>query len=990
MVTAILRLPTGVSSLLCVAVCALLALPKTSLAADPWLIEGALRFEGMPIKAILLEPANQPLTRRDFLSRLPFTVGSRFEEHELRKAIQSLYSSGRYAQIAIDASTESGGVLLRFVTTSAYFVGHVEIAGVESPPNSGQLFGAAQLRLGTPFVPEETRSALEKMQRLLKENGFYNAAITTQVTNDSQQDQTSILFQIDAGKRARYKMPLFDGVPPGPQTDLLRATHWKRLYGLLGWHQVTAARMQTGLGNLRRYYQKRDLLQADVLLTDRKYDANSNTLQPVVHINPGPRVLVQVTGVHLSPGAIKQLVPIYDERAVDEDLLTEGAENLEQYFQLLGYFGAQASYETAHDASGRTTTVTYNVARGPRHRFVFLAITGNRYFPEETLRERMYITPAHFPRYPQGRFSENSLEADVRSIRQLYGANGFEDATVETHVEDDFQRVRGHLGVFLRIREGVQTLISSNTIEGVAAADMQAFTPLLVCAPGQPFSNESVSIDRENLLNFYYNQGYLNADFESFVTPDALPHHVQLRYVIRPGPRKYVRDVLVSGLQTTRRDLVLRRIQLRKGEPLSLSEQNESQRSLYNLGVFARVNTALQNPDGDENEKNVLFDIDEARHYSFNVGVGAQIARIGGGVTTLDNPAGTTGFAPRLTLGLTRENFLGLGESLGAQAAVSTIEQRGALTWFIPQFASNPNLNLTSVILFDNSNDIRTFTADRREASIQLGQKLSRAYTLQYRFIFRNVTLNNIKIDQLLVPLLSQPETVGLTEVSLIQDKRDDPTDAHHGVYTTVDLSYAPSFFGSRTSFARGLFRNSTYYLLHRDFVLARSTQFGLISRTGGVPSIPLAERLYSGGSTSIRAFPDFQAGPRDPVTGFPIGGNALFINNTELRFPLYGDNIGGVIFHDAGNVYSSLSDFSLRFRQANLQDFNYLVQNVGVGIRYRTPIGPIRADISISPDAPRFFGLKGTLQDYINNSATSTVQKINGFQFHISLGQAF
>jgi outer membrane protein assembly factor BamA len=178
--------------------------------------------------------------------------------------------------------------------------------------------------------------------------------------------------------------------------------------------------------------------------------------------------------------------------------------------------------------------------------------------------------------------------------------------------------------------------------------------------------------------------------------------------------------------------------------------------------------------------------------------------------------------------------------------------------------------------------------------------------------------------------------------------------------------------------------------LFRRDLVFARSSQFGLISRTGGRPGIPLAERIYSGGSTSLRAFPDFQAGPRDLTTGFPLGGNALFTNTFEVRFPLYGDNVGGVLFHDAGNVYSSLNQFSVRFRQENLSDFNYMVQSVGFGIRYRTPIGPVRLDFSFSPNAPRFFGLKGTVEDLVNGTAISTVQKISSFQFHFSLGQAF
>ena len=120
--------------------------------------------------------------------------------------------------------------------------------------------------------------------------------------------------------------------------------------------------------------------------------------------------------------------------------------------------------------------------------------------------------------------------------------------------------------------------------------------------------------------------------------------------------------------------------------------------------------------------------MDEARHYSLNVGVGAQIARIGGGVTSLDNPAGTAGFAPRLAVGVTRINLFGLGQTLGLQTAASTIDQHAALTYFIPQFVSNEKLSLTTTALIENSNDIRTYTAHRREGSIQLSQS-SRAPT---------------------------------------------------------------------------------------------------------------------------------------------------------------------------------------------------------------------------------------------------------------------
>jgi outer membrane protein assembly complex protein YaeT len=642
---------------------------------------------------------------------------------------------------------------------------------------------------------------------------------------------------------------------------------------------------------------------------------------------------------------------------------------------------------TAPGASG--DIITYYVNAGTRHKFVRLFISGNHYFSTETIRERLYIQPAQFPRFPFGRFTPTYLRQDIEAIESLYTSNGFRDVKVTSRTEDNFGGANHHVAVYLHIDEGRQILVSRLSLEGVEQPDVSVLLQRVSSTSGEPFSEATVAADRDIILNYFYNRGYIDATFDYSAVPET-SGGVSVRYVVHPGEQRFVRKVLITGLETTKPSLVSSRMELKSGEPLSLEEETDTQRRLYDLGIFARVNTALQNPEGEEADKTVLYDLDEARHYSINVGVGAQIARIGGGVTSLDNPAGTTGFAPRLAFGVTRINLFGLGQTVGLQTAVSTIEQRGGITYFVPQFISNDKLNVTITTLLENSSDIRTFTAHRREASLQLGQRVSRAYTLQYRLVFRNVTLSNLKIDQLLVPLLSQPETVGLGEVSLIQDKRDDPTDAHRGIYSTVDLSYAPSGLGSQTQFDRALFRNSTYHPITRELTFARSTQFGVITRTGGRPSIPLAERLYSGGSTSIRAFPDFQAGPRDPATGFPLGGNALFINNLELRFPIYGDNVSGVLFHDAGNVFDTPKDISFRFRQRNLEDFSYMVQSVGFGIRYRTPIGPVRVDLSFSPNAPRFFGLKGTEQDYLNGTAMATVQKINAFQFHFSLGQAF
>jgi outer membrane protein insertion porin family len=233
---------------------------------------------------------------------------------------------------------------------------------------------------------------------------------------------------------------------------------------------------------------------------------------------------------------------------------------------------------------------------------------------------------------------------------------------------------------------------------------------------------------------------------------------------------------------------------------------------------------------------------------------------------------------------------------------------------------------------------------------------------------------------------------LGIASMTFIQDRRDDLIDPKRGIYNTLDGAFASNLFGSKTSFTRVLGRNATYHRLTRDVIIARSLSLGVINRISAA-EVPLPERFFAGGATSHRGFNENQAGPRDLLTGFPLGGKALLIANTELRFPLIGDNIGGVMFHDAGNVYSKFSNISFRVKQRDLEDFDYMVHAIGFGIRYRTPIGPVRLDLAYSINSPRFMGLKGTYEQLLDPNLVGVQfvqQRISRFQFHFSLGQIF
>lgn len=947
-------------------------------------------YSGRPIRAIEFLPDKQPYSR-DYLEQLlPLKIGAPLGLADVRAAIARLYSTGRYADIAVDARPGDGGVILQFRTTNNRFVGHVSVERVAEPPNEGVLVNATRLELGTLYSDDSLAQAVKNLQGVLKTNGFFQSRIQPVFEHDPDTQQVRIHFLIESGHRARYLAPAITGHPERTPEEIGRATHWN---GWLGWKRVTETRTQDGVRRVRAAYQKQDQLEAHVALEGLAYDPDSNRVTPTLAVESGHKITIEVVGAKVSRGKLRQLVPVYEEQSVDRDLLVEGKLNLTEYFQSQGYFDAKVSFSPLAAGGSGAQSVQYQVDRGERHKVLAVAIEGNKYFDTNTIRERMYTRRASLLQFRHGRYSENLLRQDLDTITSLYRSNGFRDVNVTSRLADNYVGKEANLAVFVRIQEGPRWLVSKLDLEGVAPANRKAVEELVQSQAGQPFSELNVAIDRDNVLDFYYNQGYSNATLQWSFTQAKGPSRMDLKYSIQEGEREFVRAVLVSGLQATDPGLVDERVRLRPGDPLSRARMLDTQRRLYDLGIFARVDTALQDPQGQERDKYVLLDVEEARKYTLTAGFGAEIAKIGGCQTCLDAPAGKAGFSPRASFGVTRRNFLGDGHIVSLQSRVSTLEQRAILTYQAPQFRGSSNLSLLFSALFDDSRDVRTFTARRREGAVQLGQKISKATTLLYRFSFRRVSVADLKISSVeLIPLFSQPARVGMLSVNWIQDRRDDPVDSHRGIYNTLDVGWAARALGSQTAFTRVLGHNATYYPLGLGsrFVLARSLTVGWEQRMGGLADIPLPEKFFAGGAQSHRGFPENQAGPRDPETGFPLGGKALLMNQVELRFPLIGDNLRGVLFEDAGNLYSGLKDVSFRVKQRGLQDFNYMVHAVGFGVRYGTPVGPLRLDVGYSINPPRFFGFKGTLAELQAGTGQLTVQRIGHFQFHFSLGQAF
>ena len=255
------------------------------------------------------------------------------------------------------------------------------------------------------------------------------------------------------------------------------------------------------------------------------------------------------------------------------------------------------------------------------------------------------------------------------------------------------------------------------------------------------------------------------------------------------------------------------------------------------------------------------------------------------------------------------------------KAPTDLLEQKVNLIYQYPHFLGNRNFGLTFTGGYANSQDVTTYVASKLDAGLRLtenlntpGSGISKANQFIYEFDFRRVKVSadSLQVGEPEIAELAAAVRVGGPGVTWIRDTRDSALDSHRGTYTSFQEFVSNHGFGSQAQFNRLDMSNSSYYGFDKNkFVLARNSRYAQERAYGPASDelIPLPERIYAGGPTSLRGFSINAAGPRDAYTGYPIGGAGALINSTELRFPppmlpWLGDSVSFVLFEDMGNVF--------------------------------------------------------------------------------------
>jgi len=945
-------------------------------------------FVGKPIASVTVIAGGRATADPRLIGLVETEAGQPLRVAAIRESIAHLFSLGEYEDVRVSAVAAGSSVALTYELVPLRTIQDVSFTGDNAPGiDANRLRRLIAQRYGTSPSPGRVPDIEGLVVSDLKEAGYLHPQVHSQIDPERSGTHSVLAVSIVHGDRTRIGSIDVEGDPGMTASQFLDALHLSR--GQPFEREVLNARIDRYLEDRRGrgYFAVRVSYSPQLVDDDR-------TANLTVTVAPGPHVTVIFVGDPLPNGRREDLVPIAREGSADEDVLEDATNRIEELLRSEGYRDAVAPH--SRDERDGELYITFNVKKGPQYRVGRVDISGNVAISLTDIQQHLRIRPGQ-------PYSDAALDAERAAIEDLYHREGFVSA--QARVTNDSEAAVGGavevpVAVRVAITENARTVVERVRIEGNVAISEAELREGLTLQTGRPFSAASLAFDRDGIQLRLANRGFQSATVVTSpgLSPDG--RGADVLFTVREGQRISVDHVLIVGNQRTKTATIERELQFKAGEPLGLEQINESQRRLASLGLFRRVRiTELAH--GDESRRDVLVSVEEAPVTTVGYGAGLE------GVQLLTNNASAIAsqeleVAPRAFFEIGRRNLFGKNRSVNLFTRVSLDnlktqttsrgfgEYRVIGTYREPRVFGTPaDAFLTGTLEQQRRS---SFNFARRSFSAELGRRISRAVSLSGTYQIQRTELFDEHVDpadRVPIDRLFPQVRLSSFSTSIVRDTRDDLTDPTGGRFLSANGQVAGRRIGSEVGFAKSYFVGQMFRLVpHTRTVFAGSARLGVASGfpretidrdESGLPilgpdgrpllitvrDLPASERFFAGGDTTVRGFALDQLGTPATIDkdGFPQGGGGLVIFNAELRAPIT-RGIGVVGFVDSGNVFARTSDISL----------TDLRGAVGFGVRYKSPIGPIRVDLGFKLHPNLVAGTK-------RESLTA---------LHISLGQAF
>ncbi len=880
----------------------------------------------------LLAPMSYPLTKKELLtvSKIAVSIdgqpsegtvdelitikpGDPFSLKEINDSIKRIYRTELFSDISVVKAGQDN-VELTFLLTSRLYTRHINITGSNKVPRSKLKSRLSALSEGSAFSKSRLERAVEELQQQLREDGYFDTPVTPSVSSVPDTSEVDVLFDVGISKRFTVKNLVFIGEINLPESQLRREMKTEE-----GGTFVPSV-LEEDIARLKALYASEDFGRAEIKIKERNFDVEKGLVNLVLEVIPREKITIVIQGANVPLSLLK---PIWEANIFEEWGLSEGEAKIVGYLRQKGYIFV--TVDSRIETSANDFMVVYDVSPGEKYKIRDMTFEGLAYFTPAQIKDEFLIR-TNIPLL--SKIDGAQLFELPREIEFFYKTRGFPD----TKVDLVFERTENKVRPIFYVEEGKQQTINEITIKGLQAFGRESLLQQISAYEGGPFFQPDIQRDLGRLENFYMNNAFRGTEISAQIQ-EISENIFDLSFSVNEGEEVAIERIIVTGHKATKIGTILREVQVNENGLAHYDQIRETERRLANLGIFSEVR--IEEIPLSPQRVNLLIRVREGSRNYASLGIGLETKSDPQTFAVWNNE-----IRPRGTAEFTRNNILGIAAQFSIFGQVSTREKRIVFSWEQPYFFFNLPL-ATYVNAWLEQEERKSFSYDRR--GIHIGvikivsaeKNMNLLTTLGYeKTILTELYVLESEIDRQYFPY----SKTSIAE-SFILDRRNDPFNIQRGYFLSAALEWAYPLLNAESNFLKLFTKYQHYIPIYPEWTFSGTFRLGL-----GRGKMPIHERFFAGGSNSFRGTRFDELGPKDPVSGQPTGGKALLLFNFEMTFPLLSafKDLYGAFFYDVGNVWAVRGDV----------DFASLQNALGLGLRYRTPLGPIRLEVAWYIDA--------------------------------------
>ncbi len=842
------------------------------------------------------------ISKEQVLGLLPLKIGDDYDPQKLEIGVEHLKKWGIFDSIQTTLKEGDGGMIIHLDLHQGEIVSQLSISG-HYPYVATKIRKRLSLHVGDMIEPEKMAEQKDRIKSFYTKKGYYNTGVQSFLTPGAEELTTDVDFHIIKGERLRYESVEFKGVSSLRKGRVSSFIKPMDIY--------TEKRLKEAIRGLEKFYRAKGYLKVRAKVLDKQIDWKKRRVAIVIQISEGPRMKIFFKGLKkYRLKSLKEASGLYEEVNFDVVEMESAVEKLKEYFKKKGYLEAQITFKK-EKINPNLYHISFFINPGPRSFIYSVDFEGNPSLSSRKLKKQIFTKERSLTQ--RGVLDESLIEEDQKIATKFYQSKGFLDATVgNPEMIKNPERTR--LDMVFPVDEGPQVFVDKVVFIGNLVQSEKKLVKVLKNVEGKPVDQSFLSVDAEQVKLYYANNGFPYAEVAQTVS--RTENRLTITYNIIEGDFVKIGEVLIVGDVLSGVRAIKQAMEIKEGDPYSYQKIINSQLNLRQLGAFNSVNITTIGLEEKATTVHLKVEIEEREPFTFSVE--AQYS------TDLKY-AGTVRF--------NNLNAFGWAKQISLLLRGGPKTDRAELSWYDPRFAGH-DLQMTVASWMD-------YFANPLETSLQGGGATS-FFRQFHRFGFLTryelARTYNIR-GQAINPQNLRDNTLSKMTLSGSFDTRDSYSDPKNGLFSLGRTSFFNEIKGLRANFAklRGAF--SQYYTPFKFLTFTYLLRLDSIQNIGANISIPQRELLVLGGDDTIRGFREDVLGPTS-AQGNPVGGRARFIFNGEAHIRLI-DSVQGALFLDLGSLQNSFSEMNN----------NNIRRSAGFGLRYITPVGPVRADYGIILD---------------------------------------